>query len=104
MNTFVIVYVGGTLPEEPLALDEVVQNWLAWYESLGASLVTYKPFSSSLQINGEGSAAPGGASGLVGYTVVTAEGIEDVAAMTRQCPHLSSGGTIEIYETFDVVQ
>ena len=50
-----------------------------------------------------GSASDGGASGLTGYSVLSADSLAAACDLAKGCPILDNGGTVEVYETFDVM-
>ena len=39
-----------------------------------------------------------GASRIGGYTVVTAESLDDATSLAKGCPALDAGGGVEVYE------
>ena len=78
--------------------------WGVWYEGLGAAVVDAgNPFGPSASIAPNGSVAGGGASGLTGYTILSADSLDAAFAMAKGCPMLDGDGTIEVYETVDVM-
>ena len=61
------------------------------------------PFGASKTIASDGAVSDGGASGLSGYSILKADDLPAATEMAKGCPILSSGGTVEVYETFDVM-
>jgi hypothetical protein len=51
----------------------------------------------------DGTVSDGAASGLTGYAILQADGLDAAAEMAKGCPILSSGGSIEVYEVFKVM-
>jgi hypothetical protein len=45
-----------------------------------------------------GGASDGGASKLGGYSIITAESLDEAATGAKGCPVLQSGGSVEVYE------
>ena len=68
----------------------------------GAALITGLPFGPSTMIDPDGAVSAGGQSRLIGYTVMTADSLDEATATAGGCPQLGSGGSIEVYETFEV--
>jgi hypothetical protein len=50
-----------------------------------------------------GTVSDGAASGISGYSILKAESLAAASAMAKGCPILSSGGSIEVYETFNAM-
>jgi hypothetical protein len=74
-----------------------------WFAGLGASVLDGgNPFGASRAIAPDGTVRGGGGAALTGYSIVDADGLDDAVAKTRGCPVLSSGGTVDVYETVDV--
>jgi hypothetical protein len=88
-------------PEEQ---QQVMAAWGQWFGGLGQALVDGgNPFSgqaSSISANGTVGAA---SSGLTGYSIVKADDLAAATSMAKGCPVLGSGGSIEVYETFQVM-
>lgn len=94
MAKFVLAYRGGaSVPSTPEEGAAILATWGAWFESLGAAIVdTGAPFSSSTAVGGEVTA------NLSGYSILSAAGLTDAAALAEGCPILANGGTVEVYE------
>ena len=98
MAKFVYLYSGGAMADSPEAQEKAMQEWGAWFGTLGASVSDMgNPFSNSATV-GAGGATDSGASKLGGYSVIEAASLADATAKTTGCPVLSSGGTVEVYE------
>jgi hypothetical protein len=89
------------MAETPQDQETVMARWGAWYGMLGAAVVDGgAPFgaSSSMSSSGAGEAA----SGLGGYTIVTAASMAAAADMAKGCPVIDDGGTVDIYDCIDM--
>ena len=51
----------------------------------------------------DGTVRDGGASGLSGYTILRAESLPQATDLAKGCPVLASGGSVEVYEIFEVM-
>ena len=106
MANYVMVYRGGertTAPSEEES-KAILAAWNKWFEGLGAALVDGgNPFGPSMSVAPDGTTSEGTASRLTGYTVLKADSLGDATAMAKGCPHLTDGGTVEVYETFQVM-
>jgi len=98
MAKFVYVYTGGQMADTPEAQEKAMQEWGAWFGSLGDSVSDPgNPFGNSATVS-SGGVSDGGASKASGYTIVSADSLTDAAAKAKGCPVVSGGGTVEIYE------
>jgi hypothetical protein len=105
MANFLLAYHGGGMAETEVEQQTVMAAWGKWYEELGAAIVDGgNPITRTVMINSDGSAAEGGgADPVTGYTVISADDMDAAVEMSKGCPHLTSGGTVEVGETFDVM-
>ena len=98
MAKFVYVYTGGQMAETPEAQQEQMQQWASWFGTFGDSVVDMgNPFGASTTVTNGGSSGAG-ASQLGGYSIITAESLEEAATNAKGCPVLQFGGTVEVYE------
>ena len=98
MAKFLYLYSGGEMAETREAQEKVMQEWMSWFGTLGDSVVDVgNPFGAATTVS-NGGTSDGGASKLGGYSIITAESLEEAAANTKGCPVLQSGGSVEVYE------
>ena len=104
MAKFVFAYRGGGIPETEEAQKEVMDAWTGWFGQLGAAIVDGgNPFGAAKTVASDGSSSDGGQAGLSGYSIVDADSLAAAADMAKGCPVLASGGSVEVYETIDVM-
>ena len=104
MGTYVLAYRGGGVPETDADQKAVMEAWTGWFTQLGSAVVDGgNPFGPSKTVEASGSPSDGGASSLTGYSILSADDLDGAAEMAKGCPVLTSGGTVEVYETFDVM-
>ena len=98
MGKFVLVYKGGSIPQTEEEQKRVMDAWTAWFGSLGESVVDAgNPFGANAAVGG------GSTSGLTGYSILTADSLDDALGKAKGCPILDGGsGGIEVYETLDM--
>jgi hypothetical protein len=102
MANYVLIYKGGSQPD-PSQQAAVMAAWGAWYGSMGQAVVDGgNPFGASASVAADGTVADGAPSGLTGYTIVSAESLSAATELAKGCPHLQSGGIVEVYETYPV--
>ena len=103
MGKYVLTYQGGSMPESAEEGEKQMAAWMNWFGSLGAAVVDGgNPFGPSMRIAANGSAAEGGAAALTGYSILAADDLASATELAKGCPQLVSGGTVDVYETFDV--
>jgi hypothetical protein len=102
MGKFVYVYAGATMDETQEARDKAMQEWGAWFGTLGDAVIDMgNPFAASTTVKSGGSGGSG-ASGLGGYSVINADSLDAAAAKAGSCPVLKRGGTVEVYEALEM--
>lgn len=105
MANYVLVYKGGGMAATPAEQQEVMAAWGRWFGGLGQSLVDGgNPFSGQASsIDSDGRVTQGASSGLTGYSIVKADDLAAATSMAKSCPVLASGGTVEVFETIQVM-
>ena len=98
MAKFLYLYSGGQMAETPEAQEKAMQEWTAWFGTLGDSVVDMgNPFGAATTVKNGGN-SEGGASQLGGYSIINAESIAEAATKVNGCPVLADGGSVEVYE------
>lgn len=105
MSDFVLLYQGGSMPESEEAQKQVMDAWTAWFTGLGSAVKDPgNPFSgASKSIGADGAVSDGGGGTASGYSILTANSLDDAVALAKDCPVLQGGAGITIYETFEVM-
>ena len=105
MANFLLVYTGGGMPEDEAEQAAVLKAWGTWYNELGSAVADpgnpIAPMAKSIASDGTVSDGPG-ALGMMasGYTVLTADSLDEAVTMAKGCPMLDGGGQISVFETF----
>lgn len=103
MAKYVLLFKGGNQPQTEEDRQAVTVAWQEWFESIGEAVTDHgNPFGSAKTV-GQNDEIRDSASGLTGYTIIRADNYDGAIGYSRLCPHLTAGGEIEIYETFDVM-
>jgi hypothetical protein len=98
MAKFVYLYTGGQMADTPEAQEQAMQAWGAWFSTLGESVSDMgNPFAASVSVSSSGAAGTS-TLGLGGYSVITADTIEEATAKVAGCPVVQGGGSVEVYE------
>jgi len=105
VTNYVLVYTGGSgmgMSEEQQTA--IMAEWGAWYGKLGDAIVDGgNPFGASKNISKSGvSDGPASSPAATGYTVISAQSLDDAVAKSKDHPHIKHGGEVTVYETFQV--
>ncbi len=101
MATYVYAYRGGSMAETDEEREQAMAAWGAWFGKLGPAIVDAgNPFAASASVGNGGGAA---ASGLSGYSIVTADSLSAATELAGDCPILTAGGDVDVYETHPVM-
>jgi hypothetical protein len=95
MARFMVVYVGPATPP-----DASHEGWPAWFAKLGDRLVDRgSPLANGGALRGDGSTGAA-ATGLNGYSLIQAEGLDEALDLVRDHPYLAQGRgySIEAYQ------
>jgi hypothetical protein len=103
MAKYVLAYSGGSMPETEEAGSAVMAAWTAWLGGLGDAVVERgNPFGPSASIATDGAVSDGGSTGLTGFSIVQADSLGAATTLVKDCPALTGGGTVDIYETIEM--
>lgn len=103
MAKYVLSFTGGSMAQTEEEQQQVMAAWGAWFGQLGAALVDPgTPFARSTAIAADGSVSEPGATGLTGYSIISADSLEAATDAAKTCPVLAAGGAVDVYETVDI--
>ena len=104
MANYLLAYVGGGGVEgDEEARQKVMTEWMNWFGVLGEAIVDGgNPFGASKSVASGGKVGAATA-GLTGYTIVKADSLDAATEMAKGCPVVTSGGSVEVYETVPVM-
>jgi hypothetical protein len=99
---YLLSYHGGSVPTTEAEGAKIMAAWVAWFEKLGQAIIDPgNPVAKAVTVASNGATSDGGGSNPVtGYSMILAESIDQAVALTKDCPILAAGGSIEISETF----
>ncbi len=105
MAKFLFVYHGGSTPESEEEGAAVMQAWNEWLGGLGSAVVDQgHPTGASATVGTDGSTTQGGgANPVTGYSIISADSLEQALVFAKGSPQLPSGGTIEVAEALDIM-
>jgi hypothetical protein len=105
MAKFLLALHGGGLNATPAEQEASLAAWGAWYGALGAAIVDPgNPVGHAVTVASDGSTSDGGGPNPVtGYLVIDAADLNAAGDLSKGCPILAAGGSVEICETIDVM-
>ncbi len=105
MANYLLAYHGGGMPETEEEQAQVMAAWGRWYETLGAAIVDGgNPTGPAKTVAPDGSVSDGGGvNPISGYTIIQADNLDAAVALSKGCPILAAGGSIEVAETFEIM-
>lgn len=104
MAKYLFTYHGGENPETEKEVAKVLDDWGAWFGTMGAAVIDGgNPVGMSSTVNSDGSVTDnGGPNPVSGYSLVEASDLDDAIAKARGCPLLKAGGSVELAEAIDM--
>ena len=104
MAKYVLAYHGGGMPETEEEQARLMQAWSDWLGSAGEKLIDGgAPIAQTKSVASDGAVSDGGGENpMTGYSLVSADSIDEVLAFAKSSPHLGSGGTIRVGETIEM--
>jgi hypothetical protein len=104
MANYLLAYTGGGgMAQTESEREAAMAAWGGWFQKLGSAVVEVgNPLGASASVTASGAdgAAP---TGLSGFSVISAESLDAAAALVKDCPVLSRGGKVDVYETIPVM-
>lgn len=104
MSNFIFIYHGGQMPETEAEGAAVMADWQAWLGGMGEAVVDGgNPVGLSSTVHSDGSVtADGGSNPTSGYSVISADTIEQAIEQAKGCPILKAAGSVEVAETLQM--
>jgi hypothetical protein len=106
MSDYVLLYAGGSTPEDPAEQKRVMDLWTAWFDELGSAVKDRgNPFTGQAKtITADGAVSDGSGGGnATGYSIIRAGSLDEATASAKGCPLFESGGTLMVFETLDIM-
>jgi hypothetical protein len=104
MADYLLVFRGGSMPEGEEAQAQVMKAWTDWFSELGDAVKDGgNPTSGKATHIGADGAVGGGSPDASGYSILTADSLDQATTLAKGCPVLAGGASIDIYETFEVM-
>ena len=100
MSKFLITYHGGGgPPASPEAAQQMMAAFQAWAASVGDSMVDPgAPLGPSKVVTSDSVTDGAVSGGIGGYTVLTADSLDDAVGLVKGHPFVQRGGTLQVSE------
>lgn len=99
MAQYIIIYLGGNHPSSPEEGKQHFAKYKKWLSSLGDSAVSpANPFKNTSTINSDGTVTTGSTTSMSGYTIIEVDSMEKALEISKTCPFLDIGGSLEVSE------
>jgi len=99
MTQYIITYLGGNQPATPDEGRAHFAKYMQWVNALGDSVVSaMNPLKDTHHVSPDGSVSTDAGTKMSGFTIIEAGSIEAAVAITKSCPFLDIGGSLEVSE------
>ena len=100
MAKYIFIYYDGNPLENELPSEKGIAEWTQWFQKLGDRIVDGgAPFNANGHSVGKTGTEPVSTWPATGYSIVTADSMEDAVSMTEGCPVFNTDeGVIRVYE------
>ena len=103
MPRYMITYLGMPRPATPEEGKAHMEKYMAWLADLGeAAISPANPLKATCVVQSDGSITEGGQTGMSGYTLVSADSMDQAQEIARSCPFLEVGGALEVSEIVEM--
>ena len=103
MSQYIIIYLGGEQPKNPDEAKQHMDKYRDWLKSLGDAVVSaLNPLKDTHVISAKGYATPGSSTAMSGFTILETNSLEAALEMSKTCPFLEIGGTLEVSELMQI--
>jgi len=100
MATFLVTYYGGGgPPASPEAQQQMMAAFQAWVASTGDHMVDPgAPLGPSKVVTSDGATDGQAGGSLGGYTLISADSLDEAVSVVKSHPFIGRGGTLQISE------
>lgn len=99
MTQFIITYLGGNQPETPDEGRAHFAKYMQWINGLGDKVTSaMNPLKDTQHVLPDGSVDAAFGTKMSGFTIIEVANMEEALAITKACPFLEIGGSLEVSE------
>ena len=103
MPKYLLAYQGGGMPESEADQAKVMEAWTGWFGQLGDAVEDCgNPIGASKTISAGGAVSDTGANPISGFSIISARDMDTAVGLAKGCPVLTSGGSVQVGETFEI--
>ncbi len=105
MSDYLLLFQGGSTPESEEEQKQAMDAWTSWFTSLGSSVKDAgNPTSGQAKtIAVDGAVSDGAAVNASGYSILTADSLDEAVGLAKNCPATESGSTITVHEVYEIM-
>lgn len=105
MTNYLLLYKGGTMPDDDADKQKTMEAWSIWMKRCGDNLVDAgNPCSEVKSVNQDGVTDLVSGDRVTGYSVIKADSMDDAVKAAQMVPLVVNGtGSVDVYATFDVM-
>jgi hypothetical protein len=104
MANYLLAYTGGAMAQTDAEREAAMAAWGQWFQALGAAVVDAgAPFGPSAAVDPGGTNGGAPATGLTGYSILTADSLAAATELAKGCPVFANGGKVDVYEAMQVM-
>jgi hypothetical protein len=99
MAKFLVTYVGGgEMPADPEMRQQMMNAFMAWAAGVGDKMIDPgAPLGPAKVVSSDG-VRDGEPGGVGGYTLLSADSLDDAVELVRNHPFVGRGGTLHVSE------
>ena len=102
MPHLMFAYYGGRQPDPPEETEVEIERWRGWFDWIVPVIVDPgNTVGAASTVSAKGVRDTGGNNPLSGYTIISAERIDQAIELAKACPIISDG-SIEVAEIHEV--
>ena len=99
MTQFIITYLGGNQPATPEEGRAHFAKYMQWIKQLDDTVVSaMNPLKDTHQVSPDGNVDTNTGTKMSGFSIIVVDTIEAAVEITKACPFLDIGGTLEVSE------
>jgi hypothetical protein len=100
MAKFLITYHGGGgMPADPAMREQMMQAFMAWATGVGDKMIDPgAPLGPAKVVTSDGVTDSEPGAGVGGYTLISADSLDEAVELVRDHPFVGRGGTLRVGE------
>ena len=103
MPNFMLTYLGTPEISTPEEKQSHMDKYHQWIVNLGEkALSPMNPLKNVSVVSSQGDVSSGGETGMTGFTIISADSIDEALAVAQACPFLEVGGRLEVAEMIEM--